>query len=297
MLLKQMEYYVTVVEERSFTQAADVLFISQSAVSQQMKLLEQELQTTLFDRTNRQVTLTPSGEYFYHQAKRLLKDVEKVKKDTQQVGKQRMSTLHIGYVKGYDGAALQIAIAQFSKQYPQVNVNVVNGNHEELYELLQKETIDIALNDQRRAFSEHFFNEELYDCACYVELPAYHPFALREHVTIDDMKHIPCILIASKEQQDIERAFYQDIIRIKSELIFAPTMREARLLVAANRGFLLLEGFSQSNDATFKRLPIFQEDAQIQRKYCAFWKKECTNVYIEEFAERLKEEFMKENEV
>ena len=62
MLLKQLEYFVAVVDYNSFTQAAYESYISQSAISQQIKALEKNLGTTLIVRENRSFHLTPAGE-------------------------------------------------------------------------------------------------------------------------------------------------------------------------------------------------------------------------------------------
>ena len=72
MLLKQMKYFITIVDCHSFTEAAELCYISQSAISQQMKALENELGVELFKRNNRQFTLTLAGEYFYLHGKELI---------------------------------------------------------------------------------------------------------------------------------------------------------------------------------------------------------------------------------
>ena len=64
-MLRQIRYFISVVKNNSFSEAAEECHISQSAVSQQIKLLEEELSVKLFDRKNRKFTLTPAGEYFY----------------------------------------------------------------------------------------------------------------------------------------------------------------------------------------------------------------------------------------
>ena len=64
MLLKQMRYFVTIVDCNSFTEAAEQMFISQSAISQQMKVLETELNVKLFSRKGRGFMLTPAGVSF-----------------------------------------------------------------------------------------------------------------------------------------------------------------------------------------------------------------------------------------
>ena len=66
-----MKYFVAVVECHSFTEAAEQCYISQSAISQQIRTLEKELGVELLHRENRRFSLTPAGEYFYNQSKGL----------------------------------------------------------------------------------------------------------------------------------------------------------------------------------------------------------------------------------
>lgn len=295
--MKQLQYFITVVDFDSFTKAAEALYISQSAVSQQIKLLEQELQVELLHRSHRHFQITRAGEFFYHQAKKRLADLEKMKIDTQRIGTKESYVMHIGYLKNYDGLALQHTIASFSSQYPKVELHLVNGNHEELYELLKTGKLDLVLNDQRRAFSDRYVNYQLAYCKCYIEVLAGHPFAKKQKISVEEIKDTACILIAAKAQRLAEREFYQEVLGIKSAFLFAENVKEARLLVAANRGYLLLEGKGQRADQTFVNIALEQNHKAMQRKYCAFWRKEESNVYIEEFAELLRTEFCKENEV
>ena len=81
MLLKQLEYFNLVCDQKSFTEAVNLAFISQSAISQQIKTLEQELGVDLLHRQGRSFTLTPAGNYFYRHEKAILKEVEQVKKE------------------------------------------------------------------------------------------------------------------------------------------------------------------------------------------------------------------------
>ncbi|OUT26814.1 LysR family transcriptional regulator [Acinetobacter nosocomialis P020] len=67
--LKQFQYFIKIVEEGSFTAASEKLFIAQSALSRQMKLLEEEIGFQLFDRTDKRVKLTAAGEVFYKKIK------------------------------------------------------------------------------------------------------------------------------------------------------------------------------------------------------------------------------------
>ena len=86
MLFRQMKYFIAVVEAKSFTEASYALEISQSAVSQQIKVLEEDLGVPLLIRHNRRFALTPAGEYFYRHGKELIQELEDFKRETQRQG-------------------------------------------------------------------------------------------------------------------------------------------------------------------------------------------------------------------
>ena len=79
MLLRQIKYFVTVVDTGSFTEAAEECFISQSAISQQILSLEKEIGVQLLRRSTRRFTLTEAGKYLYSNGKKLLGETEKLK--------------------------------------------------------------------------------------------------------------------------------------------------------------------------------------------------------------------------
>ena len=76
MLLRQMKYFVAVIDCNSFTEAAEQCYISQSAISQQIQALERELGVELIHRENRRFTITPTGQYFYSHCKAILSQVD-----------------------------------------------------------------------------------------------------------------------------------------------------------------------------------------------------------------------------
>ena len=86
MLFRQMKYFAAVVECNSFTEAAEQCYISQSAISQQIRALEKELGVELIHRENRKFTLTPAGEYFYSQSKGILEEVDDIRRETIRIG-------------------------------------------------------------------------------------------------------------------------------------------------------------------------------------------------------------------
>ena len=208
MLLKQMKYFISVVECNSFTEAAEQCYISQSAISQQIKALEQELGVDLIKRNNRQFTLTPAGEYFYRHGVELVSEIDNLKRETVRRGQDQELSLKIGYLRCYGAQELHHVIAKFSKTYSEVSLSIVNQN-----------TLGFA-----------------------------------------------------------------------NQFLFADTLEEGRLMVVSNRGFMPIEavGTLPPPATGITRIPLYHHHKPLQRNYCAFWHKEKTNYYIEEFAELLR---------
>lgn len=290
MLFRQMKYFISVVECNSFTEAAEQCYISQSAISQQIRSLEKELGVELIHRENRRFTLTPAGKYFYEQSKGILNEVEDIRRETFRIGKDKELELKIGYLRCYSGQELHQAVAEFSRLYPEVSIHIVNGTHEELYDLLRFGRADLVLTDQRRAFSDKYANFQLLKCGCYAELSVRSPLAEQESVTMEELKRQACILISSREQQNIEEDYYKNTLGFGGRFLFAENMEEGRLMVAGNRGFLPVErvGTLPPCGTGVKRLPVMEQGQQLKRNYCLFWVKENANYYIEEFAEILR---------
>lgn len=134
MLLKYMTYFIAVVDAGSFTKAAEECYISQSAISQQIKALEKELGVDLIKREHRSFQLTVAGEYFYRHGKGLLEEIRQLKEETIRRGSEEELSLRIGYLKCHGAMELHHAVTEFSLTYPEVLMSIVNGTHEELYE-------------------------------------------------------------------------------------------------------------------------------------------------------------------
>lgn len=297
-MIKQIKYFQAVVRCKSFTEAAEECFISQSAISQQIQALEHELGVKLLNRENRKFSLTPAGEHFYQKSLVLMADFERLCHETVRIANKENAELRIGYLKCYGGQEFRLAVAEFSEKYPDVSVHIINGNHEDLYDALRNGGVDLVLNDQRRAFSDEYVNFILTTSECYVEIAARNPLASLESIETDDLKNIPCILIASPEQQENERTYYQEIVGIKGDFLFAGNLEEARLLVIGGKGFMPIEGGENEPGfaAALRRILLTRKGKPIKRNYCAFWKTDNSGYYVEEFADILKSKFPSESE-
>lgn len=290
MLLRQMQFFVSVVEENSFTEAAEKHFVSQSAVSQAIHTLETELGVKLIERKNRGFRVTAAGEYFYRKSKMFLSDLDAIRKETIRLGSDQEMVLNIGYINLYAGPELLETIAEFSALYPEVRITFRSGTHEELYNGLVSGGLDMALNDQRGAFSADYVNMELKNAGCMIELSRRSSLAEYEKLEISDLSQYSCIIISSKEQRATEAEYYRNILGFTNDFLFAETQEEARLMVVGNRGFLPIEAVGELPEVSgmIRRIPLYRKNRRLTRKYCLFWQEARTSYYIEEFAGMLK---------
>ncbi len=293
MLLRQMEYFQAVVEKGNFYLAAESCHISQSAISQQIKKLEDELGVELIKRHNRTFSLTRSGEHFYRKSLIITSDIEQLLRETKRIDGKENAALCIGYYNGYYGQELSKAIEEFSEKYPTVDIQIMSGSHEELYEALENKSVDLVLNDQRRAFSGAYNNLILFESVTNIEISSKSPLARLEKIEIDDLKNIPCILVADSKTQAEEEKYYEKIVGLKGDFIFAGSVRDARLKIVTGQGYMPVDVIPNSTwfDMSVSRIPLVRNSQSITKAYCAFWKKDNSGYYVEEFADILKDKF------
>ncbi len=293
MLLRQMEYLQAVIENRNFYLAAEQCHVSQSAISQQIKKLEDELGVRLLERHNRTFSLTPAGEHFYRKSLVILGDITQLVRETKKIADKDHAVLRIGYYKGYSGNELSEAVALFSEKYPAVNVQITVGSHEEMYLAMENNTVDLALNDQRRAFSDAYNNMVLSESHIYIELSSRNPLSKLPYLEVSDLKNMPCILVITHSGQQEEQRYYEEIIGLKGEFLFADTTQEARLKLITGQGYMPVDVIGEQVwfDTSVSRIPLYRNNANITKTYCAFWRKDNSGFYIEEFADLLKKQF------
>lgn len=293
MLLRQIEYLQAVVECGSFYAAAEKCCVSQSAISQQIKKLEDELGVKLLDRHNRTFTLTPAGEHFYRKSLIISSDIGQLVRETKRLDSEDPYTLRLGCYKGYHGSEFSNAIARFSEKYPKINVQVTIGSHEELYHAMESGTIDLALNDQRRAFSGAYNNMILSESRTFIEISARNPLSRLAQIEVDELKNTPCIIVTNPASRQEEQAYYDEIVGLHGDFLFADSLQEARLMIITGQGYTPVDVIGEQEwfDSAVRRIPLTRNGEPVTKTYCAFWKKDNSGFYIEDFADLLKDNF------
>ncbi|MGV3489321.1 MAG: LysR family transcriptional regulator [Tuberibacillus sp.] len=141
--VKRLHYFVTIAEEGKITQAAKKLHIAQPPLSQQLKLLEQELGVLLFERNGRHLELTEAGKVLYKKAVNLLEQFDEIIKEVKETGKGLRGILSIGCVKSCF-AYIPGKIQRFREQYPDVIFNLRSGDSYRMAEHLRNRDIELA---------------------------------------------------------------------------------------------------------------------------------------------------------
>lgn len=143
--LKQLSYFVKIVEEGSISGAAKKLFMSQPPLSSQMKLLETELDCTLFERGSRTIHLTEAGETLYNYSRSLLQLSNVAKQETMNAARHFNGVLRIGIVSSLIGSDALGWLCGFSKQYPGIHYEINEADTYHLLSQFETNAIHLAL--------------------------------------------------------------------------------------------------------------------------------------------------------
>ncbi|NPT54409.1 LysR family transcriptional regulator [Paraburkholderia elongata] len=145
--LRQLQIFVAAARHASFVRAAEELHLSQPGVSMQLKQLESIVGFPLFERINRQLTLTEVGDRLLHHASRILGEIKDAEDGLQALKGLDLGSISIGIIST-SKYFLPKLLAQFVKQHPGVDVRISEGNRETLLGLLRDNAIDLALMGQ-----------------------------------------------------------------------------------------------------------------------------------------------------
>ncbi|MGW3662020.1 LysR family transcriptional regulator [Streptomyces sp. NPDC005141] len=193
MELRQLEYFVAVAEERSFTRAAERVHISQPGVSAQIRRLERELGADLFDRSARTATLTAAGKAALEHARAALAAAGAVGQAVGEVSDLIRGRLTIGMVMGCTLTPLFDALAAFHRAHPGVELSLLEHNSDRLVEEVRAGTVDVALIGTVTADPDGLESLTLASERLVVAVPAGHPLAKQRRVTLREVVAHPIV--------------------------------------------------------------------------------------------------------
>lgn len=207
MEFRQLNTFITIAKLESFSKAAELLGYSQSAVTVQIRLLEEELGTRLFDRLGKSISLTAGGQLFLEQSQHILKEISQAREIVREEGELRQP-LHIGTLESLCYAKLPAVLRHFRTFHPRVPIKITTASPGQLYEMLEQNQLDfIYLLDRRRHSKNWLKVMEQQEPIVFVTSPGYWGGRSRS-VRVADLQKDPFFLTEKNENYRRELDIY-----------------------------------------------------------------------------------------
>ena len=212
--LVQLEHFLAVADERTFTRAAERVFRTQPALSQSIKKLERELNADLLVRDNGDVSLTEAGKILADYAHRMLKLRDEATRSIGQLQNLETGTLTIA---AHESAALYLlpnAILHFLQLFPDVKVSVNRARLDEIPRMVLDRDVQIGFLKEAPAFQELESLDVHSDRMALIASPK-HSLANRTGVAVTDLDGVPFVVhhLCSSTEELVLRLFRQNGIR------------------------------------------------------------------------------------
>ena len=199
--LQQLRIFKAIASEKSFTQAAEILFLSQPSLSKQIKSLENHLGISLLNRVNNKISLTEAGIVFLQYSDRILALCEESCRALNDLKDGERGNLKVGASQTIGAYLMPRLLTLFSKSYPQINLNIDVDSTRIIAKKVAEQMIDIAIvgGDIPLGLKKNLEIEEFVEDELILILPKSHPFARKrkKKISKEDLYHLNFITLNS----------------------------------------------------------------------------------------------------
>jgi DNA-binding transcriptional LysR family regulator len=254
--VRQLEMFLAVAEESSFTRAGERLHVSQSAISRQIGLLEKELGGPLFHRDGRRVSLTHSGEILVQTAYNLFREMQRVVEQLSDVHELRRGRLRLAGGMSVCMYVLPRLLKRYRWLYPDVDVRVTSGSSEVILRKLRSHEMDLALLTLPVIAKDLEVIPVLKEEMVVVTAPR-HPLARKRFVDARDIGKFPLILYeaGSRTRETIENFLREE--NVAADIAMETENAEIiKAMVASGIGITVLSHASVAPDLSHRRLAL-----------------------------------------
>lgn len=285
MELRQLEYFMMVSETRSFTRAAEKLFISQPAVTNAIRSLEDELEIQLFDRSQKQVLLTKEGLIFYKHVQQIMDGVSSTLVEISALKQLDCGQLAMGSTPLGCGVIGYHALQRFQETYPDIHITFCEGTAEAVESMLVDDKIELAfVQNNDNNLLEYIPLEEMELVLC---CSSKHPLGRKNSIKLANLDTDQLILLSADcqyRQQIITMFESEDTLpKIVMEVSHVQTIKG---LVGANCGLSILPVAMCQEDG-LKYVPF--DPPIYMEKYLAFKSKERVSLAAKTFIDSIEE--------
>lgn len=291
MELRHLRDFVAVADELSFTRAAKILHVAQPSLTQQIKLLEQELGVRLLNRIKGRVSLTEAGKIFLADSRRVIALSEDSVRAVQHFDRSETRQLKIGYVASLHYHLLPATLTAFQRAYPEVALNLFDMTCAQQLEALEADKIDLGFIGLRESLAGTNLQAEA--VAFYeilVALPKAHPLSKKPQINLKELESHFFVGMSERNYP----GWGEWMRRIVSEAGFTPrTLQEADgplavlAFVAAGLGAALLP--EQVKLLAHPGVAFRPLTPVVKVESCIAWKSDNTSKPLDRYVEMLKQ--------
>lgn len=222
MELRHLRSFVCVADTLSFSVAASHCCVTQSAVSQHIKALEDELGCKLLIRTSHDIMLTECGEALLPRAKEILKQTEDCKEHINALNNCITGELRIG-VGSFIAPYVRMAALTFMERYPNVRINADFNKAHILNRSLRAHSIDLAFTMNTAYKHEGIESQPCIPFHIYAIIRNTHPLADKEKVSYEDLLKHPVIMpdVGEREFDTCQRYIQRDLTKLNTKCIIS----------------------------------------------------------------------------
>lgn len=249
MELRQLSTFIRAAKLQSFSKAAESLGYSQSAVTVQIRLLEEELGTRLFDRIGRKVTLTPQGSQFLARAYDILYEVNRAKLSVSDETELK-NPLHIGTIESLCFSKLPSILRFFREYHPEVAIRITTASPGELIDMMEHNQLDlIYILDEPRFDSNWYKVMEQKEEIVFLSSPSF-PLAGRKGIRLEELLGEPFFL--TERNANYRRALDQYLA--SKNILLTPALEISNTefilkMIEENKGLSFLPRFAVEESA------------------------------------------------
>lgn len=262
---RHLRAFLTVVEKRNFTRAAEAAFLSQPALSMLIRSLEQSLGVRLFDRGTRRVELTAEGRAFERSAARLLAEFDSALAEMRDFAALRRGRVAIAALPSIAASRLPPVIAEFGLAFPQLELALHDVTADDCLDLLRRGEVDFALT--AAAPLPEFDVEPAWPDEFFVVCPRGHPLAGRSGISSAELEGHTFVQQDrySSIRQQVDAVMFPRRLKTAMEV---SNMATAAGLVASGVGIAIVPGMAMFHFAHADVVPIPLCDPAFRRAIC-----------------------------
>jgi DNA-binding transcriptional LysR family regulator len=233
-----MRYFLAAAREENITRAAELLHVTQPALSKQLKALEDELGKKLFMRRSYSIQLTEEGILLRKRAEDLIKMADKITTEFLALDDVLGGDVYFGLAESYQIRCLAATIRRFKESYPDLHYHITSGDTEQVTEKLDKGIIDFAVLAQEPNTAKYHYLTFPHADLWGVVMPENCPLAEKEAVCVDDLFGLPLFCSEQGWSNDIPKWCGNNMDKLHLEGSFRLSYNGS-LLVKEGLGYLL----------------------------------------------------------